>query len=219
LSPPTTAGEVAALLRGSKLLIFDFDGTLADSSPLHAEAFAAVLGPLGLKVDYKTIAGLKTRDALGRVLGAAGHTVPQEELDAMAKAKQHRARELISERLQPLPGVDSFLRWSRPRFRLGICSSGSCGTVGMALEKLGYQGWFEPLVCAEDVVRAKPDPEGFLKVLSLAAVPAEHALVFEDSEAGLKAARQAGLQAVDVRVISFEDLDRCVATRTDGKSG
>jgi HAD superfamily hydrolase (TIGR01509 family) len=74
------------------------------------------------------------------------------------------------------------------------------------MEKLGYTGWFDPMLCAEDVMRAKPDPEGFLKVLAMACLHAESALVFEDSGAGLKAAQRAGLTTLDVRVVPFEEL-------------
>ena len=60
------------LLQGKRLLIFDFDGTVADTSPLHAAAFAQVLAPLGIAVDYPAIAGLKTLDAMRKCLAAGG---------------------------------------------------------------------------------------------------------------------------------------------------
>lgn len=186
-------------LQGKRLLIFDFDGTVADTTPLHAAAFTEVLAPLGVAVDYPRIAGLKTLDAMRQCLNGVGRILDDAELGALVAAKQQRARQMIGEALKPLPGVDELLRWARPRYRLAMVTSGSRGTVDLALEKLGYTGWFDPLVCADDMARAKPDPEGFLQVLRITGVPAEEALVFEDSQAGFKAAEAADLDFVDAR--------------------
>lgn len=187
------------MLQGKRLLIFDFDGTVADTTPLHAAAFAQVLAPLGVAVDYPRIAGLKTLDAMRQCLNGVGRILDDAELAALVAAKQQRARQMIGKALKPLPGVDEFLRWARPRYRLAMVTSGSRGTVNLALEKLGYTGWFDPLVCADDMARAKPDPEGFLQVLRMTGVPAEEALVFEDSQAGFRAAEAADLDFVDAR--------------------
>lgn len=187
------------MLQGKRLLIFDFDGTVADTTPLHAAAFTEVLAPLGVAVDYPRIAGLKTLDAMRQCLNGVGRILDDAELAALVAAKQQRARQMIGEALKPLPGVDEFLRWARPRYRLAMVTSGSRGTVNLALEKLGYTGWFDPLVCADDMARAKPDPEGFLQVLRMTGVPVEEALVFEDSQAGFRAAEAADLDFVDAR--------------------
>jgi HAD superfamily hydrolase (TIGR01509 family) len=194
------------LLEGKKLLIFDFDGTVADTTPLHAEAFAEVLAPLGISVDYSSIAGLKTLDAMHKLLDKAGVKLSEFDVHALVVAKQAFVRGLISEKLEPIPGVDEFLRWAKPKFHLSMVTSGSSGTVQLALEKLGYLNWFEPLVCAEDVCNAKPDPEGFLSALSLTAIPAEQALIFEDSEAGFLAARNAEIEFIEVTNYYFTDL-------------
>lgn len=191
-------------LLGKRLLIFDFDGTLADTSPLHAAAFNEVLAPWGLNVDYPAIAGLRTRDAFAACFATAGVSVPETQLQQLTLAKQARVRTLIQNGLQPLPGVDEFLRWARPRYRLALYSSGSHGTVTLAMEKLGYTGWFDPMLCAENVIHSKPHPEGFLKVLAMACIDAERALVFEDSDAGIEAANRASLATSDVRTSPFE---------------
>lgn len=198
------------LLLGKQLLIFDFDGTVADTTPLHAAAFAQVLAPMGITVNYSTIAGLKTLDAMRQCLAGAGQTLSDAEMAALVSAKQQCVRQMIACGLEPLPGVDAFLRWAKPRIRMAMATSGSRGTVSLALEKLGYSGWFDPLVCADDVARAKPDPEGFLKVLQITGVPAVAALVFEDSEAGFCAARSANMPYLDVR-----SLDWSVAIRKE----
>lgn len=183
--------ELDRLLQGKRLLIFDFDGTVADTSSLHAVAFAQVLEPLGVSVDYPQIAGMKTLDAMRKCLAEVGRCLPDDDLQALVAAKQKTVRQMIAKDLWPLPGVDEFLRWAKSRYRLSMATSGSRGTVQLALAKLGYEGWFDPLICADDVRHAKPDPEGFLRVLQITGVPASAALVFEDSVAGIKAAENA----------------------------
>jgi HAD superfamily hydrolase (TIGR01509 family) len=199
--------DLVEKLQGKRLLIFDFDGTVADTTPLHASAFAQVLEPLGVSVDYPRIAGLKTMDAMLHCLSGVGPTLDESELGALVAAKQKYVRHLIGQGLQPLPGVDAFLRWARPRYKLALVTSGSRGTICLALEKLGYFSWFDPLICAEDVKRTKPAPEGFLTALQICDVLASEALVFEDSEAGFQAASSARLSYVDVRRTSWPIME------------
>lgn len=203
------AGSITAAfdrITAKRLLIFDFDGTLADTSPLHAEAFADVLGPYVLPFSYESVAGLRTYDALERIFAGSAYRLSADELRELAKAKQSRVRELIRDRLKPLPGVEPFLRWAIQKYRMAICSSGSRQSVSVAIATLGIGGYFDPLVCAEDVVCAKPSPEGFLKVLGATGVSAEQALVFEDSSAGIQAAVRAGIEYVHVEPSTFELL-------------
>jgi len=186
-------------LQGKQLLIFDFDGTVADTSPLHARAFNKVLEPYGITVDYSSIAGLSTRDALRLIFANSARILSDTVVDSLVSAKQRTVRAMIGRELVPLPGVDSFLRAVRTHFVLAMASSGSSLTVGLALEKLGYCGLFNPLLCADDVKCAKPDPEIFRKILDLTKIPAAAAMVFEDSDAGLTAANLAGIDSYDVR--------------------
>lgn len=191
--------SLAELLANKHLLIFDFDGTIADTSALHASAFAEVLAPFGTTVDYQDIAGLRTREALTLCLSAAGLQISDAAMATLVARKQQLVRGMFAQRLDALPGVDAFLRWAKPRFALAMATSGSRGSVQMALDALGYAGWFAPLVCAEDVANGKPHPDAFLRALSLAGMEAQDAVVFEDSEAGFAAAQAAGIACVDAR--------------------
>jgi HAD superfamily hydrolase (TIGR01509 family) len=190
-------------LQGKELLIFDFDGTVADTTPLHAAAFVQALAPLGIPVDYPSISGLKTLDAMRQCLDVVGRILPDAQVQALVVEKQKLVRQMITQGLEPLPGVDEFLCWARPRYRLAMATSGSRGTVSLALEKLGYNGWFEPLVCADEVSNGKPDPACFLQVLAMTGVSASESLIFEDSDAGMAAAQSAGVACFDVSSTSF----------------
>jgi HAD superfamily hydrolase (TIGR01509 family) len=200
-----------AWLQGKALLIFDFDGTVADTSLLHAAAFSEVLSPLGVPVHYEAIAGLKTADAMLLCARAAGLELGATQLAALVAAKQSSVRQMIAGGLKPLPGVDAFLRWAKPRFTLAMATSGSRASVQMALDALGYADWFTPLVCAEDVAHGKPHPDAFLRALALAGIDARHAVVFEDSEAGFAAARAAGIAYVDARANLWHRLEGATA--------
>ncbi len=202
--PSTT--EAPARLAGKRLLIFDFDGTVADTSPLHAAAFADVLAPLGVVADYERVAGMRTREAVLVLARAAGVTLADAQVAELVAAKQAHVRRRVSTDLRPMPGVDRFLRAARGRLPMALATSGSRATVERALEALGYAGWFAPVLCAEDVRHAKPHPEIYSSVLALTGCAATDALVFEDSEAGLASARAAGIACVDVRPNPWDQL-------------
>lgn len=192
------------LFSKKKLLIFDFDGTLADTSLLHAQAFSEILAPQGVKVDYSKIAGRKTSDALLFCYSDAGLPEPDAQtLAVLIAEKQQRVRKYIATGLSPLPGVDEFLRWAKPRFKIALVTSGSSGTVDLALKKLGYMGWFDPILYAHDVKVAKPSPEGFLRVLKLTSTTSDEALVFEDSQVGFKSAIAANIDFIDARNLDW----------------
>lgn len=198
--------DLSFLLAGKHLLIFDFDGTVADTTPLHIEAFKQVLSPLGISMNYPSIAGLKTLDAMRKCLADSGLVRSENELKNLVTEKQQAVRQMIAMGLSALPGVPEFLHWAKSRYRLGMVTSGSRGTVELALSKLGYLEWFDPLVCADDVIQAKPDPEGFLTMLRLTGTKADDALVFEDAAAGFAAAQAAGLPFVDARQNLWQQL-------------
>ncbi len=198
-----SSSEIEKLLINKKNLIFDFDGTIADTNYLHEAAFNEAFKTLNISVDYQSIAGMKTFDAVRTCLKQAGKVINNKEIDLVVANKQRIVRKMISNELQPLPGVNEFLYWAKSRFRLGMVTSGSYGTVSIALKKLGYIDWFDPLICADDIEHAKPDPDGFLLAIKRFDDNILDSLVFEDSISGLEAARRAEIQAVDVKMYGF----------------
>jgi beta-phosphoglucomutase-like phosphatase (HAD superfamily) len=126
--------------------------------PLHARAFDETLAPLGVAVDYASIAGLKTGEA---IVGCLRTRVAAKRISICRRWSRKSSgapRKLTEEQLEPFPAVEAFLVWARSRFRMAAVTSGSRGTMTLALRKLGYEGWFDPIVCAEDVAHAKPVP-------------------------------------------------------------
>jgi sugar-phosphatase len=189
--------EFEMLLAGRRLFIFDLDGTLADTSPVHAAAFATALAARGIAVDYGSVAGLTTSAAMEMLLAAAGQRATPAELNALVAAKRAAARENLAS-VREITGASAFIDAARERHRLALCTSAARATALATVERLGLTGRFDPIVTGDDVVLGKPAPEGFLTVLNQAGVNANEALVFEDSEAGMAAAAATGIDAIRI---------------------
>jgi len=182
------------LLAGRRLFIFDLDGTLADTSPIHAAAFSTAFGA---PVDYAAIAGLSTATAMRRLLAAAGREADDATIAALVTAKRAAARAGLAT-VREVFGAGAFVAHAAATHRLALCTSGARATVAGTLARLGFADSFDPVVTADDVTRAKPAPDAFLAVLDRTGIAPDQALVFEDSDAGLAAAHAAGLDAIRI---------------------
>ena len=193
-----TMSPLAAQLARKTLLIFDLDGTLADSSPIHDRAFREAFAPLGIVPDYSTIAGMTTDAAVDKILAHAATAVSDERRTALIEDKRKRSLALLETELVEIDGSVAFVRRVQPYYRLALCSSGSRPAVERTIALLGLASAFDPVVTADDVVRGKPDPEGFLRVLDQTRTAADDALVFEDADSGIEAAAKAGIEAIRI---------------------
>lgn len=191
-----TARRLRDLILRKRLLIFDFDGTIADSSPLHARAFNEAFAAHEVEVDYDTIAGLTTGAAVDRVADVHGLTLTPAARSLLISDKQARARRMIASELVPIAGSVEFMREARQRFLMALCTSASRATIELAIGRLALEGMFDPIVSGDDVVHGKPHPETFLRALAHHGLAASDALVLEDAESGLAAARAAGIDAL-----------------------
>jgi len=178
--------------------IFDCDGTLADSMPLHHEAWIAALRKHGAPFifDWELF------------ISRAGKTLERtvEELNAQFGSKLDAARVAADQRLeydarlksiQPIADVVAF---ARERRRLGcpvsVASGGDALTVERTLRAIGVGGLFPVVVTAAEVAHGKPAPDLFLLAAERMGVAPEACLVFEDSKLGILAARSAGMGSV-----------------------
>jgi beta-phosphoglucomutase-like phosphatase (HAD superfamily) len=180
-------------------LIFDCDGTLADTMPAHYLAWVAVLAPHGIpfaEARFYAMAGMPTREIV-RVLAAdAGKTV---DVAAVVRAKEEAFLVGIAN-VVPISRVVEIARAGRGVVPMAVASGGQRRIVERTLAQIGVLDWFGALVTAEDTVRHKPDPDLFLEAARRLGVPPEICTVYEDADLGIEAARRAGMKYVDVRL-------------------
>lgn len=193
-----TLSPLAELLSRKRLLLFDLDGTLVDSSPLHARAFAETFAPEGVTVHYPDIAGMTTAAAVDRLAAGSGLALAPERREELIAAKKARALELIESELAAIEGAVEFVRSARERYPLALCTSASRRGAEASLARAGLDGCFDPVVTGDDVACGKPAPDCFLAALARHDAEPADALIFEDAASGMEAARAAGIDAVRV---------------------
>ncbi|WOO37926.1 HAD family phosphatase [Anaerocolumna sp. AGMB13020] len=188
-----------------KYVIFDFDGTIADTNRLHRAAFEEVLQPLGIfDFHYEAYMGRKTKEVFKDFFQSKTISYSEKEIEEFTDRKQKLVRKLITQKLEAYEGAIAFIRLLRNKGKiLSVATSSSREGVTLALHKLGLYEEFHFIVTGDDVDKAKPSPEIYLKALQLANIQPWEAIVIEDSFNGSLAAKQAGL---DVIIVNNKDL-------------
>lgn len=184
---------------GTSALIFDCDGTLADTMPIHYRAWTALLTRHGIpfpETRFYQLGGMPTAHII-RLL-ADEHGVAITDLDAMVRQKEETFLTFLQE-VRPVAPVYGVAAAYRGRLPMAVASGGYRDVVRQTLECLGIVDWFAALVCAEDTPRHKPEPDVFLEAARRLGTHPTACVVFEDTDIGLEAARRAGMPAVDVR--------------------
>jgi HAD superfamily hydrolase (TIGR01509 family) len=188
-------GEFAAML-------FDLDGTLVDTLPLHHRAYADVLAPHGLQLtfeQYKTNAAAPARISIPRFVRAAGGE--PEALPPVADihaAKKARFAELMGDQRLPRLPASLELELCAGRTPAALVTSANRAGAELIVASQGWTGAFETIVCGDDVQRGKPDPEPYLLAARRLGAAPESCLAFEDAPEGIAAALAAGMTVVDV---------------------
>lgn len=178
--------------------IFDCDGTLADTMPLHYQAWTASLAPHGVPFPEETFyewGGVTTRDIVVRLNARYNHTL---DPDAFTRVKEETYARLIPQVL-PLAVVVEEVKRLHGRCPLAVASGGLRPLIEQTLAVTHLRSYFDVVVTSEDVRRGKPEPDTFLLAAERLGVAARDCVVYEDAPSGLEAARRAGMRAVDVR--------------------
>lgn len=184
---------------GTRALIFDCDGTLADTMPIHYRAWTAMLGRHGIpfpETRFYALGGMPTSRIIRLLAEETG--VPVADVDAMVHEKEQHFLTMIEE-VQPVAAVYAIGREYRHVLPMAVASGGYRDIVVRTLRFIGVEEWFRAIVCAEDTPRHKPEPDVFLEAARRMGQRPKACVVFEDTDIGLEAARRAGMHGVDVR--------------------
>ena len=180
--------------------IFDCDGTLVDTMPLHFRAWDKAMGLAGLKEGlseelFYSLGGMPTRLVAQTFAKHYGLTI---DVDRVFHRKEELFLEMQTEMKVIKPVVD-FARNVHGQAPMSVASGGPKVVVKKTLELMGLDSLFPVVVTPEDVTHGKPDPEMFLLAAKLMGIPPEKCLVFEDAKPGFDAAVAAGMNYVEVR--------------------
>ncbi|HYM61417.1 MAG TPA: HAD family phosphatase [Thermoanaerobaculia bacterium] len=215
--------------------IFDFDETIVDLERQHTEASIALCRQFGedflrMPQEFRFASGSRIIDYVREIRDFFGWTNPVDELAGMRERFFLEA--CRSSEIRTMPGAEAAIRRLHDRgLRLAIASSSVASSIDEILRRLGLRGFFQEIVDGSRVQKGKPDPEAYLVTARELGVPVDECVVFEDSQAGVLAARAAAmlciavrnpgakqfqdLTAADLIVTSFEELDLdWIVTRT-----
>jgi len=205
--------------------IFDFDGVIIDSEPLHARAKQNTLDNFQIKYPSTLFADFKGRtdkaffEFVANNLAKASATA--EEMDAYKRQVYLK----LFENVPLVAGIQEFLPLARQTFKkLGVATSATPRDFSLAARKYQLQPWFDIIITGEDTTRHKPDPEPYLKAMAILAIAGPETLVIEDSPNGIQSAKSANcivaaittafksnelrLAGADMVVASFAELER-----------
>lgn len=182
-----------------KGLIFDSDGTLIDTMPMHYLAWLEIVHPLGGQFSeelFYELAGVPSEKIVEIINQNSG-----TNLDPKVTT-EHKENLFISKylpRAKPIAPVIDIAEAHKGKLPMAVATGGTPPVISNALKTLGKENFFDAVVTAADVKHGKPAPDTFLEAARRLGVEPQYCQVFEDSEAGLEAARRAGMVATDIR--------------------
>jgi len=183
-----------------RALIFDCDGTLADSMPLHWRAWDAVCKRNGIELPeerFYKLGGVPSQKILAMLKQEQGLAFDPAEISLQ---KEEAYLPLMAE-VKLIEPVAAIAREHVGKLPMAVATGGRMKYIRPLLEGLGISDWFQAIVTSDDVKNHKPAPDTFLKAAALLGVPPEDCRAFEDTDLGMEAIRAAHMDAVDVRTI------------------
>jgi beta-phosphoglucomutase family hydrolase len=181
----------------AKGLIFDLDGTLADTMPIHFVAWKNASAKYGIDFTpelFKQLAGIPLYPTVEKLNQMFGKSIDPKEMGDLKEAEFEKNVHLTPE----IKVVTDLVRKFHGKIPMAVGTGGSRRLSLKSLEIIGLGGYFDILVTSEDVTNFKPHPETFLKCAEQMGVAPNDCEVFEDGLLGIQAARTAGMMVVDV---------------------
>ncbi len=188
-----------------RAVIWDMDGVIVDSGPIHFESWHNTLAQYSLKVsdaELRRMFGMTSPEVVKILFG---NEVSEEFITQLCDKKEFLFREAIQKNAQYIPGVEFWLN----EFKLAgilqaIASSGSQENIDAVLDKLGTRFYLDAIISGKDLP-SKPDPGVFLKAAHQLCVDPNNCLVIEDAIAGVAGAKSAGMKCLAVTTTNHEE--------------
>jgi HAD superfamily hydrolase (TIGR01509 family) len=185
-------------LQNHEAILFDCDGTLADTMPAHYRAWLTVTERHGLDFHedrFYALAGMPTPSIIRTLAAEVGLAIDAEHA---AGVKEASFLEQLPH-VRPIDPVVAVALRSRGRVPIAVVTGGHRHVCARILGQIGLAEVFDTIVASEDTSRHKPDPDPFLEAARRLGARPERCVVWEDSDLGIEAARRAGMEWIDVR--------------------
>jgi beta-phosphoglucomutase family hydrolase len=181
-------------------LVFDMDGTLADTMPTHFAAWSISMAEYGIEFPedrFYALGGVPANVIIDMLAQEQGKTV---DANAIAAAKEELFLELLKD-VKPIEPVRAIAEFHRALMPMAIATGSPRWVAEKILGSLGIRDWFGAIVGSEDVSHPKPAPDTYLRAAALIGVDPRRCHAFEDTELGMQSARDAGMDVININTL------------------
>lgn len=199
-----------ARLAPLEAVLFDVDGTLCDSDPIHHRAFSEMLQEIGFNGGVPISEQFFVENIAGKHNNDIAAILFPNDLERGLKFcvdKEAMFRRLAKEELKPIQGLYKLKKWVEDRgLKRAAVTNAPKENAELMISTLGLSDFFEAVILGDDCEHAKPFPDPYLKALDILKVSKDHTFVFEDSVSGIKAGVAAGMPVVGLMTRNPENL-------------
>lgn len=182
------------------VVLFDFDGVIANTEERNKEYLEKALSAFGIRLSEEekyNLIGKNGKAVVSRILEKSGQNVTMEEL---AQKRKETGNTYENSDIRPMPGLISLIVSLREKgWKTGVVSATSTKLIIVALNRMEMMNLFDVIVCGDMCEKSKPDPESYLKAMSLLGAEPDECVVFEDSTTGIRAAKLAKAAVIAYR--------------------
>jgi len=179
------------------LVIFDVDGVLSDTGPVHYESWKKLADEIGVEFNREFFNETFGQQSVPITRKLVGDGPSRRKIKQWADLKEKYYREMVKDKLEPLSGVLTLLNELKGKgFKIAVGSSGPPENVDLLLESLNIKHYFDVIITAAEISNSKPSPDVFLKAAENVNLKAENCLVIEDAPVGIEAAKRANMKSI-----------------------